>query len=76
MIRVLFICHGIIYALSSGEKRSCYTRSLGWWFYRERVWKGKIRECGGCFVSGIVAWWYKLNFDKIIATEITIFIGK
>lgn len=46
--------HGIVYALSGGEKGSCFARDTDRGLYRERVWNGKSGESGECFVSGVV----------------------
>lgn len=48
------VYHGIVYALSGGEKGSCFARDTDRGLYRERVWNGKAGECRGCFVSGII----------------------
>lgn len=39
------VYHGIVYALSGGEKGSCFARDTDRGLYRERVWNGKAGEC-------------------------------
>lgn len=60
LFNVWQVHHGIVYALSGGEKGSCHAGCEDGILYGKGVWDGEVGECGGCFVSGIVTWWYTI----------------
>lgn len=62
------VYHGIVYALSGGEKGSCHEGCADGRAYRKRVWNGKAGECrGDVLFQGLLLDDMKLEDGKMYA---------
>ena len=68
------VYHGIVYALSGGEKGNCHAWYAGGRVYGKRVWNSKTGECGGCFVQALLLDDAKIECGRLYTDLCSIFI--